>query len=85
MVGPLKKFLKDQLRTSDWHGLHVLFGAQEGARSYSLVPGFGGVEIDESNTAVAFARYGEGTVSYFGDVNHEQETLEIMSVIAMGN
>ena len=63
----------------------VLFGAQEGARSYSLVPGFGGEEIDESNTAVAFARYGEGTVSYFGDVNHEQETLEIMSVIAMGN
>jgi len=63
----------------------VLFGAHENARSYSLVPGFGGQEIDKSNTAVAFAQYGEGTVSFFGDVNHEDETLEIMSIIAMGD
>jgi hypothetical protein len=62
----------------------VLFGAVEGAKSYSLVPGFGGQDVGENQTAVAFSRFGNGTVSFFGDVNHEEATLKIMSVIARG-
>eukprot|EP00521_Asterionellopsis_glacialis_P016077 CAMPEP_0195293046 /NCGR_PEP_ID=MMETSP0707-20130614/11538_1 /TAXON_ID=33640 /ORGANISM="Asterionellopsis glacialis, Strain CCMP134" /LENGTH=241 /DNA_ID=CAMNT_0040353671 /DNA_START=193 /DNA_END=918 /DNA_ORIENTATION=+ len=62
----------------------VLFGSVENARSYSLVEGFGGQEIGEGSTAVAFAQFESGTVSFFGDVNHEDKTIQIMAVIACG-
>jgi hypothetical protein len=63
----------------------VLFGTTEESSSYSLVPHMRGVPIDTGLAAVAFGRYGEkGTVSFFGDVNFEDETLQIMSVIARG-
>ena len=63
----------------------VLFGCVDDAQSYSVVPGFGGQEIEAGSTAIAFARYGSGTVSFFGDVNHEDDTIRIMSVIARGH
>ena len=61
----------------------ALFASVDGATTYSLVPGFGGRTVQEGSTAVAWAKVGEGTVSFFGDVNYEEPTLDIMSVIAM--
>jgi hypothetical protein len=63
----------------------ILFGTMEDSQSYSLVPGFGGQNIGGGKTAVAFGKFGSGTVSFFGDVNHETDTLKIMAVIARGN
>lgn len=68
----------------DVDGDEILFGTTEDAVSYSLVPGFGGVKIGAGKVAIAHGRYGEGTVSFFGDVNFEDETLQIMAVIARG-
>ncbi|OEU06918.1 hypothetical protein FRACYDRAFT_252548 [Fragilariopsis cylindrus CCMP1102] len=62
----------------------VLFGTTDDSQSYSLVPSMSGHRIEEGKTAVAFGKYGSGTVSFFGDVNHEHATIQIMTVIARG-
>jgi hypothetical protein len=62
----------------------ILFGTEEGAASYSLVPGFGGQSIGAGQVAIAFSRFEAGTVSFFGDVNYEDETLKIMAILARG-
>lgn len=62
----------------------VLFGTEEGARSYSLVPGFGGQEISAGSAAFAWGKYGEGTVCFFGDVNFEEGTIRTVGVIVRG-
>jgi len=62
----------------------VLFGTTDDSQSYSLVPHMSGHKIEKGKTAVAFGKYGSGTVSFFGDVNHEHATIQIMTVIARG-
>jgi hypothetical protein len=41
--------------------------------------------VEEAKAAVVFAKYDAGTISFFGDVNFEDSTLEIMAVIARGH
>jgi len=63
----------------------TLFGTTDDSRSHSLVPFMAGRDIGPGQAAVAYGRFGEGTVSFFGDVNFEEPTLRIMSIIARGN
>ena len=63
----------------------ILFATDEDSHTYSMVPGFGGQDVGANQVAVACARYGAGSVSFIGDVNHEGDTLKIMSVIARGS
>lgn len=42
-------------------------------------------DIETSESAIALAKYGEGSISFFGDVNSEDETCDIMAIIARGN
>lgn len=60
----------------------VLFGTTEDSSTYSLVPQMRGHDVEEGQCAVAHGKYGDGSVSFFGDVNAEQETCRIMSIIA---
>jgi hypothetical protein len=62
----------------------VLFGTDAGARSYSLVPSMRGQSIEEGMVAVALGKCGQGTVSFFGDVNHEDETVRTIAIVARG-
>jgi hypothetical protein len=41
--------------------------------------------VEEAKAAVVFAKHGAGTISFFGDVNFEDSTLDIMAVIARGH
>ena len=61
-----------------------LFGTSSESRSYSLVPMMAGQDIDEGLCAIAVGKCGEGSVSFFGDVNAEDDTCNIMSIIARG-
>ena len=61
-----------------------LFSTSDESRSYSLVPMMGGREIEASQSAVSLGKYGKGSVSYFGDVNAEEETCDIIATIARG-
>jgi len=63
----------------------VLFGTADNAASYSLVPSMQGRSIGSGQVAIAVSQYGEGTVSFFGDVNFEDETLQIMAIVARGS
>lgn len=63
----------------------TLFGTTENSRSYSLVPFMRDHEIGEGQCAIAHGQFGEGSISFFGDVNAEQETCDIIAVIARGN
>jgi hypothetical protein len=63
----------------------ILFGTDVGARTYSLVPDMAGHSIGEGMTAVAFGKCGQGTVSFFGDVNHEDETVRTIAIVARGH
>lgn len=60
----------------------TLFGTTDDSTSYSLVPSMQGKKIGTGQVGIALGRYGEGSVSFFGDVNHETETLQIMAIIA---
>jgi hypothetical protein len=62
----------------------ILFGTDDGARSYSLVPHMAGQSISEGMAAVALGKCGEGTISFFGDVNHEDETVQTIAIVARG-
>ncbi|KAK1733119.1 hypothetical protein QTG54_016257 [Skeletonema marinoi] len=61
-----------------------LFSTSDDSRSYSLVPMMSGRDIEGGQSAVAVGKYGEGSVSYFGDVNAEDETCDVMAIIARG-
>lgn len=63
----------------------ALFATKEDAKSFSPVPGHGGQSIGAGQTAIAFSWYGEGTVSFFGDVGHTDETLRVMAIVARGH
>jgi hypothetical protein len=63
----------------------ILFGTGADARSYSLVPHMAGQSIDEGMTTVALGKCGQGTVSFFGDVNHEDETVRTIAIVARGH
>jgi hypothetical protein len=39
---------------------------------------------DGEMAAVALGKFGEGTVSFFGDVNHEDETVRTIAIVARG-
>lgn len=60
----------------------ALYSTTDDSNTYSPVPGFGGRPVGTGQTAIAWSRFGEGTVSFFGDVNHEEPTLRTMAVIA---
>lgn len=62
----------------------LLFSTTNSSVSYSNVPFMAGVEIEEGLAAVAFGKFGQGSVSFFGDVNAEDDTCTIMAVIARG-
>ena len=41
-------------------------------------------DTDTDESAVALAKYGKGSISYFGDANAEDATCDIMAIIARG-
>jgi len=55
-----------------------LYKPVKGAVAYSLVPGFAGASIEEGMCPVAVSRFGSGTLIFFGDVNAESETINIL-------
>jgi hypothetical protein len=59
-----------------------LYGTGEGAVTHSLVPGFGGNAVPAGQSAFTLAKFGEGTVSFFGDVNIEDETVKTVGIVA---
>jgi hypothetical protein len=59
-----------------------LYSAEDGAVTYSIVPGFGGNPVSSGQVAIALARCGAGTVSFYGDVNIEKETIRVLGMIA---
>jgi hypothetical protein len=61
-----------------------LYGPPDGAVTHSLAPGFGGNAVSAGQSAFTLAKYGDGTVSYFGDVNAEQVTIDTVGIIATG-
>jgi hypothetical protein len=61
-----------------------LYGSPDGAVTHSLGPGFGGNAVRAGQSAFTLAKYGDGTVSYFGDVNAERVTVETVGIIAKG-
>ena len=63
----------------------ILFGMVDGAKSYSLVPHMSGESIGAGSAAVALGKCGEGTVSFFGGVNHEDETVRTIAILARGH
>eukprot|EP00752_Nemacystus_decipiens_P018235 g16363.t1 len=63
----------------------VLFGTTSSSPvSHSLVPTMRGLKVAEGLAAVALGKFGEGLVSFFGDVNAQETTCAIMAVIANG-
>lgn len=62
----------------------ILFGSTSSSVSHSLVPFMAGLGVEEGLAAVAFGKFGEGSVSFFGDVNAETDTCAIMAVLARG-
>jgi hypothetical protein len=62
-----------------------LFGTLDGAITPSLAPGMGGKSVAAGQSAFTLAKYGEGTVSYFGDVNAEAVTIETVAMVAKGS
>lgn len=62
----------------------ILFGTTSSSVSHSNVPFMAGEGLEEGLAAVAFGKFGEGSVSFFGDVNAETNTCDIMAVIARG-
>jgi hypothetical protein len=63
----------------------ILFGTVEGARIHKLGPQTGVLSIDAGRAAVALGKCGQGTVSFFGDVNHEYETVCTIAIVARGH
>ena len=62
----------------------MLYGTVSGATRQSLVPMMAGDPIQMGLGAVAFGRYGNGALGFFGDVNAEESTCKIMAVLARG-
>jgi hypothetical protein len=62
----------------------VLFGTDDNLRSHSLVPGFGGQTVATGQAVFTLARVGEGTVTFFGDMNAEDMTTDILCLVAKG-
>lgn len=62
---------------------HRVFSAPENAVTSSDVPGFRGTPVSSDQCAFALARTGAGLVSYFGDVNAEEETTTTVQLIAV--
>jgi hypothetical protein len=58
-----------------------LYGPAEHAVTQSLVPGFGGKSVHAGQSAFTLAKFGEGTVSFFGDVNIEEETVKTVGIV----
>ena len=58
-----------------------LYAPGEGAVAFSIVPGFGGMEIDPSMCPFAVANFERGKVCFFGDVNAEAETVSAILTI----
>ena len=48
------------------------------SRTQSMVPGFGGLDVDHDATPVAWAEVGEGMVGFVGDVNTEEGSSKVM-------
>lgn len=63
----------------------ALFASTDESVTYSPVPIMAGESVGQGKAAVVFAKHGAGTISFFGDVNFEDSTLEIMAVIARGH
>jgi hypothetical protein len=53
----------------------ILFGTVEFSRSHGWAP----------QAAVALGKCDQGTVSFFGDVNHKGETVRIIAIVARGH
>jgi len=62
----------------------ALFVTGTESKSKSLVPSMAGHHIEQSMCAVAIGKYGKGSISYFGDVNAEDDTCSIISIVARG-
>ena len=62
-----------------------LFSTLDETKSYSLVPMMSGQDIEGGQSAIALGKCVDGSVSFFGDVNAEDETCDIMAVIARGS
>jgi hypothetical protein len=62
----------------------LLYATDEDSRSHSLVPGFGGRQVETGSSAFTLAKCGKGTVSFFGDVNAEEETMRVLQIVVKG-
>ena len=58
-----------------------LYSPREGARCVSAVPNFGGHVIPTFRTAVAVSKIGNGLLCFFGDVNADVKTVNIITKI----
>ena len=58
----------------------VVYGAVPGSVTHSGVPSMAGVAVAPGMCAVALGGYGErgGRVGFWGDVNFEEETLQVL-------
>lgn len=59
-----------------------ILSAGPGSASHSLVPMMHGVPVEEGKCALASGTLGQGRVSFFGDVNAEEWTLDVVSGMA---
>jgi hypothetical protein len=63
----------------------ALFASTDETITDDLDPFMAGRPVEQGKAAVAFAKHGAGTISFFGDLEHEDSTQEIMAVIARGH
>ena len=61
---------------------HRVFRVAAEAKTSSPVPFMAGVAVDDAMCPVAMAPYGAGHVGFVGDVNAEDATFEIISILA---
>ena len=61
------------------------FGPTDSSRTQSLVPFMGGQDVsakqddEDCEAIVAMHEYGKGVIAYFGDVNAEHQTIELVA------
>lgn len=63
----------------------VLFGASSESQSQSLVPAVTGLDIEEEICTIALGKFGDESISFFGDVNAEEDTCATLAIIACGS
>ena len=58
-----------------------LYGTADDARTYSMVPSMAARSLEPGLCSIAFARCGAGCFGFFGDVNAEEDTQDIVTAL----